>query len=154
MKRFNYRLQRVLDIKNTIEEVKRRDFLTAQSKLIDEENELKKIFEIRENYQKDLSEQEKREIDLKIIQLYYNFFNSLELRMKYQNNMINLAKEEMEKRREILVEAVKETKVLEKLKEKKLEEYNYEAGKEEQSINDEISGGQFFKEDKFSLSQI
>ena len=146
MKRFNFRLQRVLDIKNTIEEAMRRDFLAARAELQKMVDKLKEIVRTLARYQNKLHALEKKGIDLQEINFYYRYFQSLEGQISYQNRMIGIAREEMEKRRSILVEAVKERRILERLKERKFEQYLFEAGKEEQFTIDEISGGKFFQQ--------
>ena len=55
MKRFNFRLQRVLDIKNTIEEAKRRDFLAAQSEYQKAVSKLQEFLNTLYKYQNKLS---------------------------------------------------------------------------------------------------
>lgn len=145
MKRFNFRLQRVLDVKSTIEEVKRGDFLTAYNKYKNQVALLQKYLNTLGKYQNELFEVEKSGPDIRYINLFYRFFQSLSYQISYQQRMVELAKEEMEKRRSILVEAVKERKILEQLKQKRFDQYLFEVGKEEQFNIDEISGGKFFQ---------
>lgn len=145
MKRFNFRLQRVLDVKNTIEEVKRRDFLTADNKYQNEVAQSQKYLNTLEKYQNELYEVEKRGLDIQYINLFYRYFQTLSFQISYQHRVIELAGEEREKRRAILLEAVKERKILEQLKHKRFDQYLFELGKEEQFNIDEISGGKFFQ---------
>ena len=98
MKRFNFRLQRVLDVKNTIEEVKRGDFLTAYNKYKNQVALLQKYLNTLGKYQNELFEVEKSGLDIRYINLFYRFFQSLSYQISYQQRMIELAKEEMEKR--------------------------------------------------------
>lgn len=146
MKKFRFRLQRVLDVKNTIEEVKRRNFLTAQ-----QEHDLK-VMQKQEMYRTLGHHQTKlREIqdDLttQVLNYYYNYFTMMLKEIEYQQGLIDLAREEMEKRREELIESVKERKILEKLKDKKHAEYVHEFNYEEQKILDELSGSKFKKKE-------
>lgn len=156
MKRFDFRLQRVLDIKSTIEKAKNRDFMAAYGEFQKAVNKLQNIVDTRKKYQINLYNLEKEGIEITSINFYIRYFGMLENQISYQHRMINIAKEEMEKRRLILLEAVKERKILERLKEKKREQFNYEIGKEEQMESDEISGMKFFheKNDPNSLSGI
>lgn len=146
MKRFAFRLQRVLDIKSTIEKVKNRDFLAAYSEFQRAITKLKDIVSTRNKYQDNLHKLEKEGIELTSINFYFRYFRMLENQISYQHRMIDIAKEEMEKRRLILLDAVKERKILERLKEKKREQFNYEIAKDEQMVSDEISGVKFFHE--------
>ncbi len=140
MKRFNFRLQRVLDIKETIEEVKRRDFNIARKKHSEEVKNLMDLQNQENLFRVKLNELRLKGGNLRQVNIFYRFFAYLSGQKAYRRNLIETAREEMEKRREILLEAVKEKKVLERLKEKKLLEYNFEVNKEEQAAMDEISG--------------
>lgn len=156
MKRFNFRLQRVLDIKSTIEKVKNKDFLTANSEFLKAVNKLQEIVGTRNKYQENLHQVKKKGIEITYINFYFRYFRMLENQISFQHRMIDIAREEMEKRRLILIDAVKERRILERLKEKKREQYNYEFSKEEQLLSDEISGRKFFHENNnpFSLRGI
>lgn len=156
MKRFNFRLQRVLDIKSTIEKVKNRDFLTANNEFQKAVNKLQKFVDTRNKYQENLHQLEKKGIEITYINFYFRYFRMLENQISFQHRMIDIAREEMEKRRLILIDAVKERRILERLKEKKREQYNYEFSIEEQLLSDEISGRKFFheKNNPFSLREI
>jgi flagellar FliJ protein len=140
MKKFNFRLQRVLDIKGTIEEVKRRDFNLARMKHSEEVKTLMELQNQENFFRTKLNETRAKGSNLRQINIFYRFFAYLSGQKAYRRKLIETAREEMEKRREILIEAVKEKKVLERLKEKKLLEYNFELNKEEQANMDEISG--------------
>lgn len=145
MKRFNFRLQRVLDAKRTIEEVKRSDFLAADNEHKKKIRELKDYYDTLAHYQSELYTLDKSLLEVQILNLYYSYFDALSHRIEYQKGLIETARQEMEKRREKLLEAVKDRKVLENLKQKKYDNYMYEVEKEEQSLLDEISGGKFFQ---------
>jgi len=146
MKRFDFRLQRVLDIKSTIEKAKNRDFLAAYGEFKKAVNKLQNIVDTRNKYQKNLHNLEKEGIEIISINFYIRYFQMLENQISFQHRMIEIAKDEMEKRRLFLIDAVKERKILERLKEKKREQFNYEIGKEEQIVSDELSGVKFFHE--------
>ena len=140
MKKFNFRLQRVLDIKGTIEEVKRRDFNVARNKHSEEVKNLMDLQNQENFFRGKLNELRSKGSALRQVNIFYRFFAYLSGQKVYRRNLIETAHEEMEKRRAILLEAVREKKVLERLKEKKLLEYDFEVNKEEQAAIDEISG--------------
>ena len=146
MKRFKFRLQRVLDIKHTIEEVKRRDFLATQNERDKAKNKLHEIVLTRNRYTDDLYAREKKEINLREINLFYRYFMVLESQIKRQHELIRLANGEMEKRRLILIEAVKERRILERLKEKKYSGYMTASLMEEQNLLDDMAGGKIFQQ--------
>jgi len=141
MKRFRFRLQRVLEVKETIEEAKRRDFSAAFNQYLKNVNDLNQTITTLHRYQNELYEAEQKGIDLQRFLYYFRFFNAMKKQIIYQERMVKIARDEMEKRRAKLLEAVKERKILERLKEKKLDQYKYESGKEEQFHLDDVTGG-------------
>jgi len=145
MKRFQFRLQRVLEIKETIEEAKRRDFSSAFNQYQKKLYELNEMIQTLRKYQNELYEIERNGVDLHRFLYYFRFFTSFKSQILYQERMVKIANTEMEKRRTILIEAVKERKIIERLKEKKFQQYHYEAGKEEQFHLDDISSGKVYQ---------
>jgi len=145
MKRFNFRLQRVLEIKEILEEVKRRDFLAAGYEHRKKVDALREFYGTLARYQTALHVLEKKGITAQHFNLYYRFFDALIRRIEFQKGLIETARQEMEKRREYLLGAVKERKILENLRQKKYTQYLYETDKEEQYHHDDISGSAFFQ---------
>jgi len=154
MKRFAFRLQRVLDVKNTIEEVKRRDFLAADNEYRKKIDELKENYLELSRYQDQLKTKSREEISTQVLNLYYSYFNVLAGRIEYQKKLIELARQEMEKKREHLIAAVKERKILEKLKEKQFGQYQKEFGAEEQKMLDEVSGNKFITKELNAAKEL
>lgn len=140
MKKFNFRLQRVLDIKNTIEQVKKRDFDEANAVLTKEKKLLKGVTARRVEYAGKVNDFKKINKMPEFIVLYYNYLISLSQRQLFHNKKISMATAEVEKRRTILLTAVRERKAIELVKEKKIEEYNLEVNLDEQNQLDEIAG--------------
>ena len=130
-------MQRLLNIKQSIEELRKNEFGLANRKLQEEkENEVK----INQNigaYQKMFADLTKKKINP--IYLYnhsrYQSFLLAELDKKRED--IKQCQNELEKRREILNKAMKERKIFEKLKEKNFENYKFEFEKEDQKEIDE-----------------
>ena len=69
---------------------------------------------------------------------YNNYLKSLEIKITAQNKQISKARDQSEKKRAELSEALKDRKALERLKEKSLEEYKKEESLAEQKVTDEI----------------
>ncbi len=146
MKKFRFRLQRVLDIKHTIEEARRRDFLAAQNEHDKAVAKLNDVKRNRSKYIDMLYTREQDEINVLEINMYYRYFQMLEHQIARQFELIKLACEEVEKRRVILVEAVKDRRIIERLKEKKFSSYMKETLSDEQFISDDLAGGKFFQQ--------
>lgn len=156
MKRFNFRLQRVLDIKLTVEKAKNRDFLAAYGEWQKTVNRKEGLITTIKEYLEKLHIRKIEGAEIHEIKFFLRYFQMLENQISFQYRMIDIANEEMEKRRAILIEAVKDRKILERLRDKKQVQYFLEYEKEEQLVSDEISGGKFFhnKKDSNPLSMV
>ncbi|MFC1725553.1 flagellar export protein FliJ [candidate division KSB1 bacterium] len=137
MRRFSFRMQRILNIKQSMEELRKNEFGLANRKLLEEKVKEEKINENIGSYQKMFADLTKKKISP--IYLYshsrYQSFLLAELDRKRED--IKQSQNELEKQREKLNQAIKERKTLEKLKEKNFENYKFEFEKEDQKEIDE-----------------
>ena len=146
MKRYNFRLQRVLDIKQIFQELRERELREANNKLRQEENNLAVL-------EKETSRQQINARGVEagtpaFFSLFSGYF-SLLLRIKeFQRDRIANAQNEVNVRMKTLMNAFREKKVIENLKERKRQEYVRDSEKEEQNFIDEISGAHKFLEKK------
>ena len=123
MKKFKFRLQRVLDTKGSDEKMRQRDLGIAQQTFNTEEERLK-------NLNTELREQSEKQRSLvsgsaKVADLVMNhrWQRQLNTRISKQTEEVEHCGEVVEERRQELLETSREKKVLERLKEKKFEEY-------------------------------
>jgi flagellar FliJ protein len=138
MKKFKFRLQRVLETKESEERQKKRELGEKQNLLAQEEAVLTQLLA-----QIDDHEQKQRhsiEVSSNAGDLLRQHRWQLELnkQKKQQLHNINKCEKEVEKARLALVEATREKRVLEKLKEKQLEEYKKYLTAEEQKVLDDV----------------
>lgn len=148
MKRFSFKLQRLLNIKNSLEELRKNEFRTANQKLVEEINNENRIDKTIKSYQKmfgDLTKKKISPIYLYNHSLYQSF---LITDLERQRDEVKKCRDELEKQREKLNQAIKERKTFERLKDKKFEDYKFEFEKEEQKELDESTSQLFnyFKE--------
>ncbi|MBI5206468.1 MAG: flagellar export protein FliJ [Candidatus Firestonebacteria bacterium] len=80
---------------------------------------------------------------IEILNLYQIYLDGIKKKILNQKKILNLLLDDLNKTRLQLLEIIKQRKVLQKLKEKKMEIYNYELNKFEQNILDEIGIIQF-----------
>ncbi len=130
---FKFRYEQYLKLKNKIEQDKALDFAAAMSRLQQAEN--------------GLSELENRKVvhlmmgsaftgnTLFAMQMATSYLMQLNEDIKHQQVEITDRRQEVDKRRHILNEAMKERKIIEKLKEKQLEAYTEDIRKKE-TINE------------------
>ncbi len=145
MNRFNFRLQRVLDIRETVEELKKRNLEKSIKALNDEFTRLTEMSLTLESSQNRLRVKISGRLNVIEIQSYFDYFNMLNKLIDLQEHRIDDAKKVVTSKRDELIKATKEKKILEKLKEKAWSLYKVEMGREEQNLIDEIAIQKFKK---------
>lgn len=145
MAAFNFRLQRVLHYKQQVEGQKKQELFHLLKIFHEEEKVLHRLNELL--LQK-LSEFEtKQEGDLDILELL--FYSSYVARVnreieEQQKKLVELSKR-IEKKREEVIVASRERRVLEQLREKKYKEFLREEGRREQKFLDEIGNNAYVR---------
>lgn len=137
MESYDFRLQNVLDFKESMETQMASKYNDAKKKLEDAENVL-----IDYNRLKKKIENEKNNLSLsgKIndLKLYNQYINKIKYQIEEQKKYIKDAELDMELAKENLIEAAKDKKIFEKLKEKDYKKFLEYEKKKEAIIVDEI----------------
>lgn len=137
MARFRFRLQSVLNIKARLEEQQKLNFAAARKKLSEEEEKLRALYVRKEEY-----EQKGRRMRNEVLNVTEILENETAIvRIKEfiddQTATVRLCEKKLEEERIKLVEAMKERKTYEKLRENALEAFLKEELKKEGVENDE-----------------
>lgn len=136
---FVFKLQAVLDYRKNIEEKIQNSFSEKKRELEREKLALKNLIKERVGLIRDLRGIQNKLQPVDDIKRHISYIEQIRENEKKQKQVIAQMKEELENLRNQLLEAVKKTKVMEKLKERESEEYKSAARALEQSISDEIS---------------
>ncbi len=134
MTRFKFRLDILLRLAINKEEEAKKDLASWQKRLLEAQESLQRILNEVTNSLNEKSS--KRNINE--ILLYEAYLESLRTRQKKIENDIEYFTGERDKAILKLQETIKERKILEKLKEKKLEQHVFEENQKEQKEADEI----------------
>lgn len=137
MRGFSFKLDKVLNYKENIENIKKAEYGDINQKLIREEEKLLSYH----TYKKDLLEkrnEHSKGTTINNLKLYNRVLEDISQAIKNQEKLILDIKKELEKSKEELLVAMQEKKSFEKLKENDYEEYIVEAKKSEEKIIDEI----------------
>jgi flagellar FliJ protein len=137
MAKFIFKLQSVLNLKKQNEDSKKNELGKAIQRLEAEKQKLAALEDTLENIVKEFNEKTKKATVHELIE-YNEYLSLLNSRIKVQKENVNNAALNVDKVREELIFAVKERKILDKLKEKQHEEFLTEQKKLEQKTNDEI----------------
>ncbi len=148
MKIFNFSLESVLGYRKSLEDDVKKD-LSALGKILMGTEEI--LVSLKDEYGqsiKGLELMQKGSVSPKELEMYLNFQKNLKKKIESQEEQLIKVKKDWENKRDELVDASKEKKVLEVLKEKKAEEYRYDFAKSDQKEMDEVASGRFQKAKK------
>jgi len=140
MKKFRFRLQPVMTIRKQAERLKQKEFAAALKVLQRCRNDIAATVGTMEETRSSMREAEGRHIDMTILIMSRRHLNYLEVRLSSLFEEHNKLARGAEAKRLELVEAAKKRKSLDKLREKQLTDYNYEAAREERRFFDEVGG--------------
>lgn len=146
MAKFKFRMQNFLSLRERIEEQKKLDYGRAVAKREHEKQVKAALVFKREGYITNFRDQIKNEaISPFEVQAYNHYIDWLKHKITEQEKVVILAEKFAEAKRLELVEAMKERKMLEKLKEKDAEIFRIEEKLTEQKLVDEVVSYQYNK---------
>ncbi len=138
--KFKFSLEKVLRHRSILVDLAKKDFLETQVLLNNEQLNLQGMIDLK------TASLERRAVEVQSSQSWTSsveqinqFLTGQDFRIKQQNLRLLEIEKLVEARREILRLALIEVKIIEKLKEKKKEEFFLEESKKEQAEMDELS---------------
>lgn len=138
MAKFNFKLQSFLGLKQKIEDQKKNEYGKAIKVLEEEKTKKNKLLNQYLNTINQMKQKIIEGIKPNELQQYNNFISYILKAIQQQEEVIIKAQDLVDKKREELVNAMKDRKMIETLKEHKYEEYVKEEKKLEQKVIDEI----------------
>lgn len=135
MKKFNFRLEKIRRYKEQLEQDKKMKFAAEQSRWIKERNTLENIIEKRNSYFSKYGVRKPGKLNIIQLLISKRFLDKLARDISEQAKIVAKAQENMNKAQIDLVEASRERKKYEKLKEKYKVLYNKET---EREVNKEL----------------
>ncbi|MGD0623603.1 MAG: flagellar export protein FliJ [Thermodesulfobacteriota bacterium] len=135
--RFVFKLQALLNWKKNLEELSQMRLADKLKYLQTQEEEIQNLRNRRSAYAQEMNEKSLRGLKAGEYLTYQQYFEESykDLILKEEKKKHTIREIEME--REKLIAFTKQRKILEKLKEKKLERFRYQSEREEQIKNDE-----------------
>lgn len=138
MSGFKYELENVLNLRENEENIKQKEYAKSLEVLKEEKQKQTQIKESLKNSRHIFKHTISDHIDPKRIKAQQNYHTLLEKQHKLAISKVEKAKHKSEKQRIELLNAMKNKKTLEILKQKRLEVYLDEEKKAEQQVVDEI----------------
>lgn len=133
MAKFKFSLEKVLDYRWLKEQEAKREYASAQKALTEQEDIFQQINQEKENLM------EVRESTINRMQVQQWYLLDLNQRLIATTEAIKEMSHYVEQALSVYIEAQKERKILEKLSEKQLAEYQIEMNREEQKMLDEMA---------------
>lgn len=139
MKKFKFNLTALLKIRKRYEDRVQQELADQQRRVEEEKLTLHRMMESRDRTDEKIRTITKEEIDVALEKAYNDYLQALQKRIHESKEQLSLLKEELDRRRQILIKAQQDVAVLEKLKDNRFEIYKNELSKEEQAFLDEVA---------------
>jgi flagellar FliJ protein len=139
MKKYSFKLRTLLRVREILADDAERRFRIAIQQLTAAVELLEELREELVRLNHDLATLRKRAINISIQLLYDHYFTRLRERINDQIETVRAAEEEVERRREELIEKIKDRKTMEELRIRDYDRYLRELRRWEQSLIDEIA---------------
>ena len=138
MAKFKYSMQNILEIKMKLETQAKNEFSIANRKYQTEKDRLDELVLKRVGYETRLKESLCGELNIRDINNLKKDINSIKSAIRTQLSNVKKAEDELEIKRYALNELMKERKTLEKLREKKFDEFQKEERDNESKEIDQL----------------
>lgn len=139
--RFNFRLQKVLDHRQSILNLAQKDFSLAQADLFEAEQTLESfINSIKSAEDRRLQLIQAGEAPAESLSQIHHYIKGMDLKLESQKGVVQQKLDKVEELRLILQERAIDCKILEKLKEKQREDFRMnQRKKEEKQISESVN---------------
>jgi len=136
--RFRFRLQRLLEVRKHFEELLISELAVSKRRYLNEEEVLNSLKELVGVNLKRLKKKQERITSVEEIILSYHYLHQLDHQIIIQKESLKKIQEEINLITEKLIKASQKKKVVEKLKERRLNEHKKLLEKIEQGVLDEV----------------
>ena len=140
MKKFQFRYQRVMNVKEQVERQKEQELAEAHRTVSREQARLEDLEKKDKHCMQQIeSKKSKKKINPVEMEQCYRYLTRLNEEMELQNGRIDDAKRVVEAKRQQLMDAAKEKQILEKLKERRQAAHKTEMMRKEQCVLDDVA---------------
>ena len=137
-KTFEFRLEKVLELRRLKEDVAQREFAAAQKAVAEQNQTILGLMSNEDEVKKGLRAAQQPSIDVERLRLAAGCLAALEQRMRREYDALQgLVRVEIEKRRQ-LTEARKDVRVLERFRETQVRRYRLDLDRTERKFLDEV----------------
>lgn len=145
MAAFKFRLQKVLDYKQQVEDTKKQELFRLMKIFYEEEKILHGFHELLLKKLSEFEEKQQGVLDVLELLFYSGFIARLNDDIDRQREKLKQLAKQIEQKREEVISASKERRIMEKLREKKYGEFMKEESRREQKFLDEIGNNAYVR---------
>ncbi len=138
MKKFSFALDKVLSYKRQYDESVRSEHAAILHKVTQQEEKIARLWEKDGETRREMDEVKKAGCIILQIRTYESYLDYLQKEIANEQRILDVLRVREEEKRQELIKAKTDTKSIDKLKEKKLEEYRYEVAKEQEQLVEEF----------------
>ena len=140
---FRFNLEQVLNFRRQVEESKEFGLAQARRVMQQEEDRLSFFEDRRDHYQRELVERQKEGVSPREVVIYNAYTAFLKEKIELQIEAVESARKQVEERKEELLAARKDRKILDRLRSRKYEVFLAEMRREEMKHLDEVAVTRF-----------
>jgi flagellar protein FliJ len=146
MKKFNFRLQPVLKLREQQEEQKKRAVGVLQNEIAEQQRQALAMAEVVKEQGQILKHNfSQGNVDVNWISYYQGYVSNMQRKIAEKINNVAQVQKKLIKARAELTEAAKQTKIIEKLKEKRKQRYDKQLQRQEMFEQDELANNMFYR---------
>ena len=142
---YKFSLEPVLKYRKLLEEDFQKDFAVLKRQLFDEKEKLSNFEQTRDRFSRELQQKQVKSISVSDILLYTDYLQEVSKEIEKQSEKILEAEKRVDQKREELVGAMKNRKIIDRLREKGLKAHALEVSKKEQNLMNEAAINIFSK---------
>ena len=136
---YKFSLEPVLKYRKLLEEDLQKDFAILKRQLLDEKVRLSNFEQVRDRFRGELQQKQMKNFNVSDILLYTDFLQEVSKEIEKQSKKILEAEKSVDQKREDLVGAMKNRKIIDRLREKRLKDHVQEMSKKEQDLMNEAA---------------
>jgi flagellar FliJ protein len=136
---YRFSLETVLNYRKHTEDALRKEFVAGKKELLMKEKKLARLDEVMMQNLMALQEKQRDGARVSDITLYDNYIKQISIDRREQINSIITLEDQLRQKCSELIEAMKDRKILDRLKEKELETYRRELERKERIFMSEIA---------------
>jgi flagellar FliJ protein len=146
MKKFSFRLQPVLKLREQQEEQKKRVVGVLQNEIAEQQRQALAMAQVVKEQGQILKDHFSRgNVDVNWISYYQGYVSNMQRKIAEKINNVAHVQKKLIKARVELAEAAKQTKIIEKLKEKRKQRYDKQLQRQEIFGQDELANNMFYR---------